>query len=62
MAATNSSLGRRILDAFDSYVPYFKKIIPNDYSKMLSTIAGLEEKGLSRDQAEMEAFYINQKS
>ena len=62
VAATNSSLGRRILDAFDSYVPYFKKIIPNDYSKMLSTIAGLEEKGLSRDQAEMEAFYINQKS
>ncbi len=62
VAATDSPLGRRILDAFDSYVPYFKKIIPNDYSKMLSTIAGLEEKGLSRDQAEMEAFYINQKS
>lgn len=60
--ATNSPLGRRILAAFDSYVPYFKKIIPNDYCKMLSAIAQLEEKGLSREQAEMEAFYINQKA
>ena len=60
--ATDSPLGHRILSAFDSYIPYFKKIIPNDYSKMLSTIAGLEEKGLSREQAEMEAFYVIQKA
>ena len=38
------------------YVPKFKKIIPRDYRRMLSSIARFEAQGLSRDEAELEAF------
>ena len=41
---------------FDRYLPCFKKIIPNDYNRMLSAISKMEEQGLSREQAELEAF------
>ncbi len=54
---TNSKKGREILDNFSEYLPKFKKIIPHDYNKMLTTIAKMEEKGLSNEQAEIEAFY-----
>ena len=42
---------------FEEYVPKFKKIIPNDYKRMLTLSAKLEEKGLSSEQAQIEAFY-----
>ena len=42
-------------------LPLFKKITPNDYSKMLTAIAQFEEKGMPRQQAELEAFYAVQK-
>ena len=35
----------------------FKKILPRDYDRMLRSIAQLEEQGMSREQAEIEAFY-----
>lgn len=38
-------------------MPKFKKIIPNDYKRMLTLSAKLEEKGLSSEQAQIEAFY-----
>ncbi|MDY2840706.1 MAG: glutamate synthase large subunit [Treponema sp.] len=53
---TGSELGTKILNHFDSYLPNFKKIIPNDYQKMLTEIAHCEERGLSHDDAVMEAF------
>ena len=60
--ATGSKKGKRILAAFKSYIPCFKKIMPIDYDRMLKTIAHFEEKGLSRSQAELEAFsYIHHK-
>jgi glutamate synthase (ferredoxin) len=55
--ATNSSKGKEILDNFEEYLPKFKKIIPHDYKKMMSAIASFEEKGLSNEQARIEAFY-----
>lgn len=55
--ATGSAKGKRILHDFANYLPYFKKIVPNDYSRMLQEISRFEEKGLSRDEAELEAFY-----
>lgn len=55
--ATNSQLGKRILEHLEDYLPNFKKILPNDYSRMLTAIGRLEEKGLSRKEAQMEAFY-----
>ena len=61
VAATGSPKGKQILAAFKSYIPCFKKIMPRDYDRMLRAIAQLEEKGMSRDQAEIEAFYANTK-
>ncbi len=57
VAATGSPRGKRILAAFQSYIPCFKKVMPRDYDRMLRAIAQQEEKGMSREQAEIEAFY-----
>ncbi len=54
---TNSKKGKDILDNLDYYLPRFKKVMPNDYAKMQASIIKLEEKGLSGDQAAIEAFY-----
>ena len=62
VAATGSPRGKQILAAFHSYVPCFKKVMPKDYDRMLRSIAQYEEKGMSRDQAEIEAFYANTKA
>ena len=59
VAYTNSTKGKQILDNFKEYLPQFKKIIPNDYKRMLSAIVKMEEKGLSSRQAQIEAFYMN---
>ncbi len=55
--ATNSEKGKEILENFEEYLPKFKRIIPHDYKKMMSAIAQFEEKGLSSEQAKIEAFY-----
>ena len=57
VAYTNSESGKEILDHFTDYLPKFKKIIPIDYEKMLSTIVQMEEQGMSSEQARIEAFY-----
>jgi len=53
---TGSELGRDILDHFDSYLPKFKKIVPNDYARVIRLIGRYEEQGISHDNAELEAF------
>ncbi len=53
---TNSPLAKRILDSFDKHLPYFKKIVPNDYKAMLSRIEKFKESGMSDEEARMEAF------
>ena len=50
---------KRILDNFSEYLPKFKKIIPYDYYRMQMAIIQMEEKGLSSEQAQIEAFYAN---
>ena len=62
VAATGSPRGKKILAAFKSYIPCFKKVMPRDYDRMLKSIAQYEEKGMSREQAEIEAFYANTRS
>ena len=57
VAMTNSRKGKEVLDNFKDYLPKFKKIIPHDYEKMLTAIVQMEEKGLSAEQAQIEAFY-----
>jgi len=56
---TNSAKGKIILDNFEEYLPKFKKILPHDYKRMLMAIVQMEEKGLSSEQAQIEAFYAN---
>ena len=53
---TGSPRGTDILEHWDEKIPLFKKIMPNDYSRMLAAIGRWEEKGLTRSQAELEAF------
>ncbi len=56
---TNSAKGQEILENFGDYLPKFKKIIPHDYRRMLLAIVQMEEKGLSSEQAQIEAFFAN---
>ncbi|BCJ93636.1 glutamate synthase subunit alpha [Anaerocolumna cellulosilytica] len=56
---TNSAKGKEILNNFMEHLPKFKKIIPHDYRRMLMTIVQMEEKGLSSEQAQIEAFFAN---
>ena len=58
-AATGSPKARAILERFEDYLPLFKKILPHDYDRMLRTTAQFEEKGMTREQAQVEAFYVN---
>ena len=59
VAYTNSVKGKEILNNFAEYLPKFKKIIPYDYYRMQMAIIQMEEKGLSSEQAQIEAFYAN---
>ena len=61
VAYTNSSRGKEILAHFGEYLPKFKKVMPHDYRRMMNTIVQMEEKGLSSEQAQIEAFYANQR-
>lgn len=56
---TGSPKGQEILDNFEEYLPKFKKVLPNDYAKMMQAIYLMEEKGMSPEQAKIEAFYMN---
>ena len=59
VAYTNSEKGKEILNHFGEYLPKFKKVLPHDYKRMMNTIVQMEEKGLSSEQAQIEAFYAN---
>ncbi len=56
VAETGSPRGRAVLENWEEKLPLFKKIIPNDYRRMLTAIWQLEEKGIPREQAALEAF------
>ena len=53
---TGSARGKEILADFDAYLPKFKKISPHDYKKMIALASKWEERGMSSEQAQMEAF------
>ena len=57
--ATGSEKAKKVLDNFEDYLPKFKKVLPYDYARMLKTISAMKEKGMSDDQAQIEAFYAN---
>jgi glutamate synthase (ferredoxin) len=53
---TSSVLGQKILSSYKEYLPYFKKIMPKDYQRMLTAISRHEEQGMPHDKAVLEAF------
>ncbi|MBQ7678781.1 MAG: glutamate synthase subunit alpha, partial [Butyrivibrio sp.] len=54
--ATGSAKGRKILDAWEDYLPHFKRIIPVDYKELLRLIAIAQEQGADEETAKLEAF------
>ncbi|MBQ9402608.1 MAG: glutamate synthase large subunit [Clostridia bacterium] len=61
VSETGSPCGKDILEHWETMLPLFKKVIPTDYANMRTAIRLLEKRGISRDQAELEAFYTVQK-
>ena len=55
--ATGSDKGKKILNNFSDYVKKFKKIVPDDYRKVITLSKVLEQRGLSQEEAQIEAFY-----
>ena len=53
---TGSEKAKQIIADFESFIPKFKKIIPNDYNRMLTEIASGEASGMNHDDAVMAAF------
>jgi glutamate synthase (ferredoxin) len=53
---TKSEFAKEILDNFETYIPDFKKIVPNDYQKMITAIGKFEEQGIDHEHAVLEAF------
>ncbi|MCR4578968.1 MAG: glutamate synthase subunit alpha, partial [Treponema sp.] len=53
---TGSAKGKKILSDWDLYKTMFKKIIPNDYLKIMTEISNQEKLGLDYDDAVLSAF------
>jgi len=56
---TRSARARQVLDAWESFVPRFVRVMPRDYKRMLACIARAHEQGLTGEDAIMEAFEEN---
>ena len=59
VAYTGSQKAAMVLERFEEYLPKFKKIIPEDYKKMLQFSSQFEEQGMSQEQAQIEGFYAS---
>ncbi len=58
-ALTGSKRARAVLDAWETSLPRFIRVVPRDYQRMLSCISRAHEQGLSGDEAIMAAFEEN---
>ena len=59
MKYTDSARAKEVLEHFADYLPKFKKLIPGDYKKLLTLSAQFEEQGMSKEDAQIEAFYAS---
>jgi glutamate synthase (ferredoxin) len=57
--ATKSARAAGMLKAWGAYLPFFVRVMPNDYRRVLEAQARMREKGLSEDEAVMAAFTEN---
>ena len=56
---TDSETARRVLDSWQESAARFVRVMPSDYQRMLEALERAHGKGLSGDEAVMEAFEIN---
>ncbi len=54
---TASELAEKILGNFEEELLNFKKIIPKDYNDIITAVAQAEKQGMSKEDAEIHAFY-----
>ncbi len=54
---TGSLKAKSILDDYENSLGKFKKIIPEDYKRMIQMTAAFEEQGMDHEMAQIEAFY-----
>ncbi len=57
--ATKSALAAGMLEEWDTFLPLFVRVMPNDYRRVLEAQARMREMGLSEDEAVMAAFLEN---
>ena len=53
---TGSSIARRILADWDSYVKKFVKVIPKDYKRVTEKVAQYLQSGMSEQEATIKVF------
>ena len=56
---TGSAKAKEILGNIEGYLPLFKKVIPHDYKRMITSIKKFTEMGQSAEEAKISAFYEN---
>jgi len=59
---TQSPLGKKVLENWESYAPKFTKVIPKDYKRMLANIEKANRIGYTGEEALLVAFEENFKS
>jgi len=58
---TNSEVAKDVLNTWSESAKKFKKVVPNDYKRMLQHIKAAEQKGLGGEEALMSAFEENKR-
>ncbi len=56
---TGSKRAEEILANWTTWVPFFVRVMPNDYRRVLEAQKKMRETGLSQEEAEMAAFELN---
>jgi glutamate synthase (NADPH/NADH) large chain len=57
--ATGSKRAEEILANWTTWAPFFVRVMPNDYRRVLEAQKKMRETGLSQEEAEMAAFELN---
>jgi glutamate synthase (ferredoxin) len=56
---TQSRRAREILENWKMNLPLFVRVIPNDYRRVIEAQKAMIERGFSKDEAELKAFYAD---
>jgi glutamate synthase (ferredoxin) len=56
---TGSKRAAEVLGAWNQWLGYFVRVIPNDFRRVLEAQKKMRETGMSQEEAEMAAFELN---